>query len=330
MAILHSVPRLGKCYLKYGFLLRLCCSKCENFDVCLTLYSYHSEHTMQYDLHCHTTASDGRLSPNELADAVEALSLDLFALTDHDTIDGYLELKASGRLSAAKQWVSGIELSCVALKQTIHIVGLDFDETHPTFIQALKEQAQRRLQRGEVISQRLIKAGLPDVYSRALEFSGSAESLGRPHFARALVEVEACKSEQHAFDKWLGNGKIGDVKLMWPELSEVVSWINDAGGVAVLAHPLRYKMTFSKLRQLIEQFDKAGGEGIEVVGQQAAPDKLKHLVRTVKSHGLAASGGSDFHDPKWHWAPLGKVNALPEELTPIWSRFKRTVVEINP
>ncbi|MCK5881435.1 MAG: PHP domain-containing protein [Sinobacterium sp.] len=281
---------------------------------------------MQYDLHCHTTASDGRLSPDELADAVELLELDLFSLTDHDTIDGYLALKQAGRLGVVKQWVSGIEFSCVALKQTIHIVGLDFDETKPAFIQALKEQAGRRLQRGEVIHQRLLKEGLPDVYKEALAFAGSAESLGRPHFARALVDAGACATEQRAFDRWLGNGKIGDVKLHWPELAEVVSWINDAGGVAVLAHPLRYKMTFSKLRQLIDLFDKAGGEGVEVVGQQAAADKLKHLVRTVKAHNLAASGGSDFHDPNWHWAPLGRVNALPDELDPIWSRFKRTVV----
>ncbi len=283
---------------------------------------------MQFDLHCHTTASDGRLTPDELADAVEALSLDIFSLTDHDTVEGYLALKAAGRLDAAKHWVSGIEFSCVALKQTIHIVGLDFDETQPSFVQALAEQARRRKQRGELIHQRLLKAGLPNVYERALELAGSAESLGRPHFARALLEVEACKTEQQAFDRWLGNGKIGDVKLMWPELAEVVGWINEAGGVAVLAHPLRYKMTFSKLRQLIELFDQAGGAGVEVVGQQAAPDKIRHLTRIVASHQLAASGGSDFHDPNWHWAPLGRVDALPENLDPIWSRFKRTSISI--
>jgi hypothetical protein len=281
---------------------------------------------MQFDLHCHTTASDGRLTPNELADAVAALDLEVFALTDHDTIDGYAALKAEGKLKAAKHWVSGIEFSCVALKQTIHIVGLDFDEQHPGFIQALQVQAQRRRERGEVIAQRLLKLGLPDVYQAALAFAGSAESLGRPHFARALVQANACKNEQQAFDRWLGNGKPGDVKLHWPDLAEVVGWINDAGGVAVLAHPLRYKMTFSKLRQLITQFDQAGGAGVEVVGQQAPADKLKHLVRTVKSHGLAASGGSDFHDPNWHWAPLGKVAALPDELDPIWSRFTRTPI----
>ena len=287
---------------------------------------YSTQNLMQYDLHCHTTASDGRLSPIELADAVAELDLDLFALTDHDTIAGYLEIKQAGKLTAAKQWVSGIEFSCVALKQTIHVLGLDFDEDSPDFLQVLKEQAKKRCERGKIIQQRLLKAGVPDVYDRALEISGSAESLGRPHFARALTEIEACKSEQQAFDRWLGSGKIGDVKMMWPTLAEVVSWITEAGGVAVLAHPLRYKMTFSKLRQLIAQFDEAGGAGVEVVGQQAAPDKLKHLIRIVQSHGLAGSGGSDFHDPKWHWAPLGRVDALPEALPPIWSRFQRTVV----
>jgi len=280
---------------------------------------------LKFDLHCHSTASDGKLSPEAVAELVQERDVELFALTDHDTIAGYSELKASGALTA-KYWVSGIEFSTLALKQNIHIIGLDFDENHPHMLEALAHQAQARKARAKTIALKLTKAGLPDVYEDALALSGSADSIGRPHFAQALLAKGYCHSEQRAFDRWLGAGKIGDVKAGWPTMEQAVEWIKASGGVAVIAHPLRYKMTFSKLRLLIEQFANCGGDAVEVVDTQAKPDKLRHLIRVVDSHGLAGSGGSDFHDPSWRWAPLGEVGEIPASLEPVWQRFSRTII----
>ncbi len=284
---------------------------------------------LRFDLHTHSTASDGKLTPEQLCEALADKALDVFALTDHDTIAGYQELKAKGLDSVVKHWVTGVESSCVALRQSVHIVALDFDDQHPKMLELLREQAEKRHVRGLSIARRLEKLGLPGLYDQALVYAGSADSIGRPHFARALVDAGCCKSEQQAFDRWLGNGKKGDVKIDWPDMASVIEVINLSGGVAVLAHPLRYKMTFTKIRQLIELFAEAKGTAIEVVGQQAKPDQLKHLVRVTAHWGLAASGGSDFHDPNWSWAPLGEVAELPKELPPVWSRFQRTVIDTN-
>ena len=284
---------------------------------------------MRFDLHAHSTASDGKLSPEELVDLLKPKNLDLFALTDHDTINGYLKLRQSNRLGCVKHWVSGVEFSCLAGKQNVHIVALDFDHEHPAIVTLLAQQAKRREARAVEIASKLQKLGLPDLYADALAIAGSKDSIGRPHFAQALVAEGHCRTEQQAFDRWLGSGKKGDVKLFWPSMQEVLSVIKQSGGVSVLAHPLRYKLTFTKIRELIAQFAEAGGDAVEVVGQQAKPDQLKHLVKVVASHKLAASGGSDFHNPNWAWAPLGEVASLPEGLPPVWQLFKHTVIEDN-
>ena len=279
---------------------------------------------MRFDLHTHSTASDGKLSPTELFSRVSELSLDLFALTDHDTLNGYLDLQAQGLLQQAPYFIPGVEFSALAEKLNVHIVALDFDPTNPALQSLLQQQAERRERRAKQIAERLLKLGLPDLYPAALARADSSESVGRPHFAAAMVDLGICKSIQQAFDKWLGNGKRGDVKLLWPSLAEVIEAVHAAGGVCVLAHPLRYQLTLSKVRSLIALFAAAGGDAIEVVGQQAKPEQLKHLVKVALQFGLAASGGSDFHDPKWAWAALGKVDPLPVNMLPVWALFQHT------
>jgi predicted metal-dependent phosphoesterase TrpH len=157
-----------------------------------------------------------------------------------------------------------------------------------------------------------------------LKYCPDIGQVGRPHFAEFLLEKGYIKTRNEAFDRWLGNGKVGDVKTGWPTMQQAVKWITDAGGIAVLAHPLRYKMTFTKLRLLVSAFTEAGGQAVEIVGQQAQPDQLKSLQKLLLQHDLAASGGSDFHDPEWAWAQIGKLEPLPENFKPVWTLFKQS------
>jgi 3',5'-nucleoside bisphosphate phosphatase len=276
---------------------------------------------MKFDLHCHSNASDGKLSPHEVLSRVADAELDLFALTDHDTLKGYSLIK---NIEKNVTLVSGIELSTVWAGVAIHIIGLDFDPEHPDILAAIAFLRNAREERAGIIDDRLAKKGMPDTLQGALRYCPDIGQVGRPHFAEYMVEKGYVKSMPEAFDKWLGNGKIGDVKTLWPTLEQTVAGIKGAGGVSVLAHPLRYDLTFSKLRRLVEAFKAAGGEGVEVVGQQAQPEQKRQLIKLIQEEGLAASGGSDFHNPDWAWAQIGKIEPLPDDITPIWSLFKHT------
>jgi len=256
---------------------------------------------------------------------VEEAELDLFALTDHDTLQGYWALQQIDNLPC--KVLSGIELSCVWSGVSIHVVGLDFDPTHTSILQAVAFLRESREQRALIIDQKLAKLGMPNALEGALTYCSDIGQVGRPHFADFLVQQGYVASRNEAFDRWLGSGKICDIKTVWPALSQVVEWIVEAGGVAVLAHPLRYKMTFSKLRQLAKAFKAAGGQAIELVGQQSSPDQQRSLIKLAQELTLAGSGGSDFHDPEWAWAQIGRVGLLPNEVPPVWTLFKQ--MEVN-
>ncbi len=276
---------------------------------------------MKFDLHCHSNASDGKLSPHEILLRVANSDVELFALTDHDTIKGYSLIKNDCKPFTL---VSGIELSTVWAGVAVHIIGLDFDPEHESILAAITFLRQAREERAKMIEDRLAKKGMPDTLQGALTYCPDIGQVGRPHFAEYMVAKGYVNSMNEAFDKWLGNGKIGDIKTLWPTLEQTVAAIKDAGGVTVLAHPLRYDLTFSKLRRLVAAFKEAGGDGVEVVGQQAQPEQKRQLIKLIEEEGLAASGGSDFHNPDWAWAQIGKIEPLPDHITPIWSLFKHT------
>ena len=278
---------------------------------------------MKFDLHSHSTASDGKLAPLAVLQQVEQLGVNLFALTDHDTVSGFLQIKDAAQSVVL---VSGIEFSTQWSGLSIHIVGLDFDAAHPAMSQAIAHQRQVREQRAYTIDQRLTREGMPDVLRIALNYCPDIGQIGRPHFAQAMLDLGYVKTMTHAFDKWLGSGKLGDVKSVWPDIATAVEWLHEAGGVAVLAHPLRYKLTFAKLRRLVQYFQEVGGDAVEVVAQQGKLDKQQQLVDLVVSLGLAGSGGSDFHEPDWAWAQLGKVGAMPLGIKPVWELFQHTQV----
>lgn len=285
---------------------------------------------MKFDLHCHSTASDGKLTPIQLLEQALEAELELFAITDHDTVAGYDALcQQSELLGQHLTLVSGVEFSTQWSGVGIHIIGLDFDPRHDVLMDFVERQRVVRKDRAFSLDQKLEKLGMPNTLQGALQYCGDLGQIGRPHFAQYLLDQGYVKTTKQAFDRWLGNGKVGDIKAGWPTVEEAVACINAAGGVAVLAHPLRYKMTFSKLRRLMMVFSEVGGAAVEVVGHQSAVDKKQQLIKVVKQLGLAVSGGSDFHDPEWRWSQLGKIEDLPSDLTPIWHLFNRTKLDAS-
>lgn len=275
------------------------------------------------DLHCHSTASDGALSPSELVRRAADMGVTHLALTDHDTVEGIAEARAAAD-SAGIRLVNGIELSCVWRKHTIHIVGLDMDLDDETFHHRIDGQQASRWKRARRIAEKLSKhvAGCDgDILERATALAGG-DVPGRPHFARALVEAGLVKDTAQAFKRYLGSGKPGDVKAFWPELEQVVRWINEAGGIAVVAHPRKYKLTATRLRELVGDFVAAGGQGIEVITSGQSSGDLGFLTELCRREDLLASRGSDFHFPGAGWCELGRIPRLPEGLTPVWEKFR--------
>lgn len=275
------------------------------------------------DLHCHSTASDGALSPADLLARAHEQGVSHLALTDHDTLNGL----AQARLAAQDyniELIAGVELSCVWKSNTIHVVGLDFAENDPQFLARLQQQNANRHARARMIVERLAKLKVNGLLQQATEHAGG-DVPGRPHFAQALVDAGVVKNIAQAFKRHLGAGKAGDVKAFWPELDEVVRWVNDAGGIAVLAHPRKYDLSATKLRTLVAEFRRAGGGGIEVCSPGLTSGDVSFLAQLCQNEGLWASQGSDFHTPRAPWAELGRIHKMPEQLSPVWHHFRQPI-----
>ena len=245
------------------------------------------------------------------------------ALTDHDTIDGLPEA-AEAASEAGVSLINGTELSCVWKSQTIHVVGLDFDANSASFLRELAGQHDNRWRRARTIAERLERLRVPDLLELATAEAGG-DVPGRPHFAKALVQSDVVKDLNQAFKRYLGAGKPGDVKAFWPELETVVSWITRAGGLAVLAHPRKYRMTATRLRALVGDFRRSGGQAIEVSTSGQSSGDLGFLAELCRREGLLASQGSDFHFPGASWCELGVIAPLPDGLTPVWQQFRQPV-----
>lgn len=265
-----------------------------------------------WELHCHSLFSDGGLSAQALYDLALERDLEHLVLTDHDTAEGYRWLLEQGRLQPELRLWPGVELSSQWQGRSVHIVGIGMDVTSSLWRDIESRYAAARDQRLERILFLLKREGL-SVDLAALQEQGGAGTLGRPHIARYLVDSGQVKDSATAFKRWLGNGKVGDVKQSWPELAEAVSDIVSSGGVAVLAHPHRYKLTWRKLDQLLTAFTDAGGRAVEVCCP-AMPDAMrKRLVTYCAEEGVLISGGSDFHQPNTPWASLGRFPQWPTQ-----------------
>lgn len=269
------------------------------------------------DLHCHTTASDGQLEPQALLEAAAAAGVTTLAITDHDTAAAYDRIE---RIPEGMRLISGIELSTQWRKIGVHVVGLNFDRHHPVIREAIAAQVQCREQRAERIAEVLSRKGFPGCLEGARALAGR-KAVGRPHFARYLVDSGAVRSSSEAFRKYLGNGKPGDIREVWPTLEQGVAWIVAAGGIPVLAHPAKYELTRTRLGTLLDDFVAAGGCAMEVCSGQQPTDLTRDLARLCNQCGLLASAGSDFHQPGQPWAALGSYARLPEGCEPVWSQW---------
>ncbi|SDN67068.1 PHP domain-containing protein [Vreelandella arcis] len=280
-------------------------------------YTFETDQRYPVDLHMHSTASDGALTPTELVKLCAERGLTHMALTDHDTMDGVAE---AGRAAAAAGicLLPGCELSTRWQGINIHMVALMPGDLTGPLVDGLTHQREARIKRAEVIAERLEKAGLPDALAKAREQAGSDRPLGRPDFARALVADGMVADWAGAFKRYLGSGKKGDVKAHWPEISDAVGWVVASGGVAVLAHPLRHGLTRRKRGLLMDTFQAAGGQAVELVSGQQNPDSTRDLARQLVERELYASMGSDFHFPGSHAAP-GSMSLIPRTAAPpIW------------
>ncbi len=271
------------------------------------------------DLHCHSTASDGTLSPTELVQRAASQGVQLLALTDHDTTSGLAEAHAAAA-DLPLQLLNGVEVSADFHGRVLHVVGLGFQlDTDNPLARGLRESDRLRRERGARMQERFCKKGMADVAERAEVLCGSGQALTRTHFARALVELGYCDEIQQGFDRWLGQGKPCYQKAQWPELGEVVQWIRESGGLAVLAHPLRYKLTGAWLRRTLTAFRKAGGSALEVVTGHNNPDDIRRTAQWAREFELMGSVGSDFHSPDNPYIELGRLQPLPAGIRPLWA-----------
>jgi len=269
------------------------------------------------DLHTHTSASDGELEPLALLQMQAAAGVGLTAFTDHDTLDGWDRIGAMAAPAAGlPRLLPGIEFSVDAAGREIHVVGLGFDPAHAAIRDGIASQQVRRRARAERIAARLDYLGVHGALAGA-ELAAAGAGLGRPHFARFLVASGRVRTVDEAFHRYLGKGKPAACRMEWPGMAEATGWIRAAGGRAVLAHPLAYKMTRSKLRALIAQFCDCGGDAVEVALPGLAPADMEMVGQLAREAGLRASAGSDFH-AAGGWNVPGRIPPLPAGLDPVW------------
>ena len=269
------------------------------------------------DLHCHSVVSDGTLTPEDLAARAKANGVELWSLTDHDEIGGQARALAAAKAQGMR-YLTGVEISVTFIGHTVHIVGLGFDADNAALAQGLRDTRGGRKQRAMEMSDDLARVGILGAYEGALPFVGNPELISRTHFARFLVESGVCKETNEVFRKYLTEGKPGYVPHRWATLRDAVTWITEAGGMAVIAHPARYKFTPNEEYALFTEFKALGGQGVEVVtGSHSAAEYVTY-AHTAREFGLAASRGSDFHSPLESHTELGTLPYLPGGLTPVW------------
>jgi predicted metal-dependent phosphoesterase TrpH len=275
---------------------------------------------MNADLHCHSTVSDGLLSPADVARRAHANGVDLLALTDHDEVGGIDEAQAVAD-ELGLGFVPGVEISVSFAGETIHIVGLGIDHRHPELVAGLRQVREGRDARAARIGEELARVGIPGALEGARGFAGNPALVSRAHFARFLVTSGVMPDVKTVFDHYLVRGKPGFVEHEWAQLEEAVGWIRAAGGIAVVAHPARYRLSTADMKRLFDRFQAAGGEAVEVVSGAHTPEEAARFASEARRRGLLASRASDFHGEKESAVDLGRCNPLPPDLTPVWSRL---------
>jgi len=269
------------------------------------------------DLHCHSTASDGVLTPAQVAARAHANGVQMWALTDHDELSGQAQAAACAQ-ALGMRFIAGVEISVTWASMTLHVVGLNVDPLHAGLLDGLRATRAGRAVRAQQIGERLAALGMPGAYEGALPYAGNPELISRTHFARFLVQAGYCPDIQTVFNRYLGDTREGNVPTQWASLADAVGWIRAAGGRAVIAHPGRYRYTPQDFLRLYGEFRDLGGVGIEVVTGSHSPKQYRQYARVARRHGFLASRGSDFHSPQESRHDLGKLPPLPDDLTPVW------------
>ena len=276
------------------------------------------------DLHCHSVVSDGTLTPEALAERARVNGVELWALTDHDEIGGQARAAAAAAANGMA-YLTGTEISVTFANETVHIIGLGFDATNPIIVSGLAKTRGGRSERAMEMSEGLAKVGIKGAYEGALKFVGNPELISRTHFARFLVESGVCKDTYEVFRKYLTDNKPGFVPHRWATLGDAVGWITQSGGVAVIAHPGRYKFTANEEFALFSEFKTHGGQGVEVVTGSHTVAEYVEYAAVAKEFDLVASRGSDFHSPDESRIDLGTLPMLPGDLMPVWELLKDKV-----
>lgn len=269
------------------------------------------------DLHCHSVVSDGTLTPEALAERAASHGVELWALTDHDEIGGQARAAAAAK-AVGVRYITGVEISVTFLGKTVHIVGLGINTDNADLCEGLERTRGGRRLRAQDMADGLAKVGIKGAFEGALQYVSNPDLISRTHFARHLVETGVCRDTNEVFRKYLTEGKPGFVEHRWASLRDAVGWITGAGGMAVVAHPARYKFSPNEEFALFTEFKGHGGRGVEVVtGSHSAAEYVTYAA-TAQEFGLAASRGSDFHSPLESHTELGTLPYLPGGLTPVW------------
>lgn len=277
---------------------------------------------MKFDLHCHSLISDGLLAPSSVVERAARNGLQLLALTDHDDMSGLPEAHHAA-LACGIRLIDGVEVSATwrdagGNDTTVHVIGLGIDPHDTPLNLGLRSIRQGREARAATMAAALARVGIPDALEGAARYAKNANIIGRAHFARYLVEYGAARDIHAVFESYLVKGKPGYVSHSWATLQESVKWITGAGGIAVMAHPGRYRMSRQELRHLLGEFKEAGGTGIEVLSGSHDPEQVREMANLARHFGFLASAASDFHGPGESRVDLGELPGLPEDLTPIW------------
>ena len=276
---------------------------------------------MNADLHCHSSLSDGTLEPEALAARAKANGVELWSLTDHDEIAGQRRAReAAARLCLP--YLTGTEISVSFAGTTVHVVGLGFDADDAGLVAGLAATRGGREPRAREMGEALAKAGIGGAYEGALKFAGNPELVSRTHFARFLVERGVCADTQEVFRRYLVEGKPGFVPHRWARLGDAVRWISEAGGIAVIAHPARYRLTPTEDYALFVEFRAHGGRAVEVVTGAHNTADAQRYAETAREFDLLASRGSDFHSPEESRIDLGGLPPLPAGLKPVWEALE--------
>lgn len=281
-------------------------------------------HTINADLHCHSTVSDGTLEPEALAARAARNGVRLWALTDHDEVGGQARAAAAARAQGL-DYLTGVEVSVTFAGVSVHVVGLGFDPADARLREGLARTRDGRGERAHQIAAELAKAGIDGAYEGALAHAGNPRMIARTHFARFLVDAGVCADTDQVFRRYLVEGKPGYVPHRWAALGDAVRWIVDAGGVAVVAHPGRCRFTPTEEYALFSEFAAHGGRGVEVVTGSHTPAEYAKYADVAQEFGLLASRGSDFHAPAESRIDLGTLPPLPPPLTPVWAELQHRV-----